>query len=145
MDVKDKCTLTKRELLQLLAGAFFVLASVEPAPAKDGDSDADGESDGGSSGHGGDDDGDDNDDGDDQDEDNDHNSARDAVREGRAISLSKAIAILNKSDGGRVLQVKLVKGSSSYEYRFKVLGAGGKVKTIRMDAATGRIRGFLGL
>lgn len=145
--MKDKCTLTRRELLQLMAGAFFVLAFVEPASAKDGDSSGggDGEGDDGGGGHGGDDDGEDDDRDDDHEDDNDHDNARDAVREGRAISLSKAMAILNKSDSGRVLEVKLVKRSSGFDYRFKVLANGGKVKTISMDAATGRIRGLLGL
>ena len=83
--------------------------------------------------------------GDDHDDDNDHDDARDAVRKGKAISLSKALGILKKSEPGRVLEVKLVKRSSGYDYRFKVLAGNGKVKTVSMDAATGRLRGFLGL
>ena len=142
----------------MLASLCVTTAMVQPVFAKDGDSGDDDSSDSDSSGSDSDSDGDDNsdDDGGSEDgggsnsgkgssDDNDHDDARDAVRKGKAMSLSKALGLLKKSEPGRVIEVKLVKRSSGYDYRFKVVTAGGKVKAINMDAKTGRIRGFFGL
>ena len=75
------------------------------------------------------------------DDENDHDDARNAVRNGDVLPLSKAMSLLRKSGQGRVIEVKLSKRGSSFEYRFKVIAVTGKVKTVRMDAATGRLRG----
>jgi hypothetical protein len=76
--------------------------------------------------------------------DNDHDDAREAVRKGEVIPLSKALEILKSRQAGRVIEVKLLSKNSTYNYRFKVVMQGGTVKTINMDAKTGRIRGFMG-
>lgn len=142
-------TITRRHLLALLFSAGVKVFAVQPAIASDGDS---GDSDSGDN---------DSDDGDsDSDDDNDNGSSsnsgsgkgridpdniRKAIVSGKAISLSKALALLRKSNNDRVIDVRLISNGSTFDYRFKVISDRGKVRTIKMDAKTGRIRNFFGL
>ena len=137
----------RRSVLGVLTAVCLLCFPVSAALAKDGDSggDSGGSNSGsGNSGSGSDDhDGDDDESEDDNagDDDNDHDNARDAVRKGSVVSLSRALVLLKKAEPGRVIQVKLVELHSGFEYRFKVVTGAGKVKTIKMNAATGRIAG----
>jgi uncharacterized membrane protein YkoI len=155
--------ITRRQLLALLLSAGVMSFAVKPAIASDGESGG-GDSDSGDSNSGDSDSGgNDSDDGDsdsDDDSDDDGGSSsssgsgngridpdniRKVIVSGKAISLSKAIAILSKSTKDRIIDVRLISKGSTYDYRFKVISSSGKVKTIKMDAKTGRIRNFLGL
>jgi uncharacterized membrane protein YkoI len=146
--------LTRRRLLALLIG--LATLSVTPAFAKDGDSSGDSGSDSdGDDGDSDDADSNDNDDNDDDSDDSDDSSGkgngrldsdkiRDAVKSGEALSLSKAMGLLDQESVGRVIDVSLVAKGNVLKYRFKVVTPSGKIKNISMDAKTGRIRNFLG-
>jgi uncharacterized membrane protein YkoI len=152
------------------AGILLIamLLPATPASADDGDSDGGGESDGGSeSDGGGDSDGDGESDGGDHgggDHDNDRSGDADndddggygdfergtldqfdaerAVRQGEAISLKSALRHVEDSYGGAVIGVKLRSTGRRLEYSFKIRTERGTVRTVRMDAKSGR---FLGL
>jgi uncharacterized membrane protein YkoI len=147
--------LTRRQLLALLLSVGAMACAANPVMAKDGESgEGDGED---SSGSGSDDDSDSDSDDDNDDDDSgggnsgkgngriDAEKIRDAIVSGKAISLSKAMASLRKSNSDRVIDVRLVSDGSKFDYRFKVISENGKVRTIKMDAKTGRIRNFLGM
>ncbi|WP_421855732.1 PepSY domain-containing protein [Oricola sp.] len=152
----------------LLIPAWVLLSA--PVHADDGDSDGGsdsdgggesdgGESDGGDGGDGGDSDGSDGDadsdsdgdDSDDGDEDGgkaagarslDQTGAARAVSQGQAIPLSSALRSVEKRFGGTVIDVSLREKGRRLEYTFKVRTERGTVRTVRMDAESGR---FLGL
>lgn len=77
--------------------------------------------------------------------DRDQDKARDAVRNGDAISLSRAMGLLKQQHDGRVIAVTFREKGNRLDYRFKLVDGSGKVLSVTMDARTGRIRGFLGL
>jgi hypothetical protein len=164
----DNSNITRRHLLLMLSCIAVSMSAVDGAAAKDGDSGGSGGGgdsggdDGDNSGKGG--GGDDGDDGDksgksgDEDDDDDDNSGsgkggkqldsdkiKDAVKSGKAMPLSKALNIVNRSKLGRVIDVKLVEKGNKLNYKFKVINSIGKVKSISMDAMTGRMPNFLGL
>jgi len=58
--------------------------------------------------------------------------------EGRLISRDRAAEIARAQTGGRVLDVDLRRNGSPW-YRVKVLIDGRKVRSIRIDARTGRV------
>ncbi len=163
-------SLDRRNLLMGIAAGALFLCFGNVAQAKDGDSGGSGSSggsgggsgsSGGSGGGGGGDDGGDDGGGDDGDNDDDGDNSgkgggkkddnqldsgkiRDAIKSGKAMSLAKAIDILQKQDTGRVIDVKMLTRGSALDYQFKVISDGGKVRTYAMDARTGRIRTGLG-
>lgn len=126
-----------------------------------GESDSGGESDGGDhgGGHDGGDDGGGNDGGDDGGDDSgsssgsDHDSGFDrgsldqsdaarAVQSGEAMPFKDALQRVEESYGGAVIGVTLRSTGRRLEYRFKIITDRGAVRSIRMDAKSGR---FLGL
>jgi hypothetical protein len=149
-------------VLALLAGS---LLSTEPgfAVAKDG---GDGDSDGGhggddgggddgdNSGPGGGDDGGDDGGGDDhgsdkgkKKKDDDEWSQDRALKErelGRVIPLQAALRIVAGQVRGRVIDVDLLARGGKPQYRVKVRRTDGVIQTVRLDARTGRVIGFLG-
>lgn len=136
-----------------LAGAGGVPAAL----AKDGHDSDDGGDNSGSSG----DDGDDNDDNDDEGDDDDdkdesedhsgHGSSssgrsgsekyrqrlREAVEKGRILPLREILKKVEAMDEGRVISVDLNLKSSSPYYTFK-MQHGPRVRTLKLDASTGR-------
>jgi hypothetical protein len=140
----EKAGITRR---MLLMGGVTVLLAVfnhGPAHAKDGGS-GDSDSDGHSGDHSGKDgDGDDDDDSNKRKNQLDSDRIQDAVESGRAISLSAAMDILDKTKTGRIIDVRLVNMGSALAYQFKMISENGKVKTVSMDAKTGHIRNWLG-
>jgi uncharacterized membrane protein YkoI len=128
------------------------------AMAKDGrDSDDDGGSSGSSDNSGkgnGDSDDDDHDDEDDEDEDDDHSGhgsgssgrsgsgkdrqrLREAVEKGRILPLRDILKKVEQMDEGRVISVDLNLRSSNPYYTFKMQN-GPRVRTLKLDASTGR-------
>lgn len=149
----------RREFLLLLLVAVTStahLSGAEPALADDdgGDGGEDGGGDDG--GSGGDDGGDDSgsggdegesDDGGDNDRagsDDDHTKARDAVREGRILPLREILQRVAAMRAGRVLSVDLSLESKTPFYVLKVENEKGGVRTLRLNAETGRTLGPFG-
>jgi hypothetical protein len=138
----------RRFLMALLLATCFV---GEPAFAKDGDSGG-GDSDNSGSGSdnsGSDKDNDSDDDSDDDEDDDDDNSnsgnrvksedqdrALKAVKNGKAVSLSKLKAHLSKNHPGKILNVGLYRKSGQYFYRVRILSSGNRIKTMSLNALT---------
>lgn len=74
----------------------------------------------------------------------DQDRAKDAVRNGDAIPLAKALELLKKKYDGRVIEVLYFAKGARIDYRFKIVGDSGKITSVTMDARSGRIRGFFG-
>lgn len=145
-------------LLLLLAGlpGAGAMLHVNPALADDNNDD-DGGDDGGDDGSddGGDDSGDDG--GDDRGDDDggkdnadkggdtdDHVEARDAVRDGRILPLREILHRVKAMRAGRVLSVDLALGGRTPVYILKVENNTGSVRTLRLNAETGRALGPFG-
>lgn len=143
--------LERRTLLALLAGAVLS-PSLSPALAKDGEGEGHGGDDGGgdnSGPDGGDDDGGhgDDDGGRSKKREDDAWSQDTVLRErelGRVITLQAALQIVGARVRGRVIDVDLLVRSGKPQYRVKVRRIDGVIETVRLDARTGRIIGFLG-
>lgn len=58
-----------------------------------------------------------------------------------SISADRAAAIAAEATGGRVLSVDRQAGDDGVVYRVKVLMSDGRVRVIRIDGASGRIKG----
>lgn len=137
--------LTRRLLLALVAGAALSTPAF-PALARDG-----GEGEGEGEGDGGDDGGHDDGghDGDRGKKRNDDELSQDEVlaerEKGRVIPLETALRIANGKVRGRVIDVELTMRAGRPQYRVKIRRGDGVIKTIRLDARTGRVIGFLGI
>jgi uncharacterized membrane protein YkoI len=70
----------------------------------------------------------------------DHVTAREAVRRGEILPLSRILAIAQVAVPGDVLKIRLVRHAEyGWRYRVRVLAASGQLRMVRMDARTGRI------
>ena len=63
---------------------------------------------------------------------------------GRVIPLQAALRIVADKVRGRVIDVDLLARGGKPQYRVKVRRTDGVIKTVRLDARTGRVIGFLG-
>jgi hypothetical protein len=154
--------LTRRMFLTLIASTISMVPAVR-SWSKDGEGHDDGggddggdhDDDGGGDGRdddgGGDDGG--NDDGGDKGRErekkreDDQLSQDDALRErelGTLIPLETALRIAGARVRGRVIDVNLAIRGNKPQYRVKVRRDDGVIKTIRLDARTGRVISFLG-
>jgi Peptidase propeptide and YPEB domain len=160
--------LSRRQFILLLLAASGAFTAFADAWAKDGDSGGGGSGGSGSSGSGSsgsgssgsgssgsgsdDDDGGDDDGGDDGDGNSGSGSGkrseqdrvRNAVANGKALSLEEALKRLRVKFSGRVIDVALRKEGSRLVYSFKVKTDAGYVRKVVMDAATGQVRGLFG-
>lgn len=153
--------MTRREILLSLLLASG-LAVFQPGPglrafAKDGDSgggdDRGGDDNSGhgssNSGHGGDDHDDDDDDKDDDDDDRsgrgDHEDARDAVRNGRILPLKDVLRSVKRRHEGTVIGIDLRRSGNQDVYRVKLRDRKGAIRTLRINARTGKQLTFFGL
>ncbi|MDP6952867.1 MAG: peptidase [Alphaproteobacteria bacterium] len=73
-----------------------------------------------------------------------HGTARDAVAAGEIRPLGEVLARIAQSYPGRALDVQLDRSNGTWLYRVKVLGAGGDVVAVTVDARSGRIVGARG-
>lgn len=78
------------------------------------------------------------DDGQDRDE-HDHDEARRAVEEGRVRPLAEILAELAGQLGGKVVGIEFERKNERYVYEFKVITAAGRLREIRVDAASAEI------
>lgn len=155
-------------LLGLLTAGVLPAGSAMAKDGRDSDSDSDSDSDNDSdnSGSGGsdhdddddnDDDDSDKDDDDDRDDDDrsgrdggdkgkggrgsgkdaDHQKARDAVNQGRILPLREILKRVDDLGGGRVISVDLNLKARAPYYTLKVQ-SGSRVRTMKLEAATGR-------
>lgn len=102
---------------------------------RDSDDDHDDDDDGG--GRGGDDDEDDDSSGRGSGKDRDHLKAREAVDKGRILPLREILKRVDDLGGGRVIAVDLNLKARAPYYTLKVQ-SGSRVKTLKLEAATGR-------
>ena len=63
---------------------------------------------------------------------------------GRVISLTTALRIVNTKIHGRVIDVDLLVRSGTPQYRVKVRRTDGMIRTVRLDARTGKMISLLG-
>ena len=63
---------------------------------------------------------------------------------GRVIPLKTALRIVNARIHGRVIDVDLMVRSGKPQYRVKVRRTDGVIRTVRLDARTGKVIGILG-
>ena len=67
------------------------------------------------------------------------------IRSGKALPLREALERLEERYDGRVINVELQQRSGRLVYRFKLREDDGKVRTVSMDAASGRFLSLFGL
>jgi uncharacterized membrane protein YkoI len=149
----------RRFLMALLLATCFV---GDPAFAKDGDSGGGGGGGGSDNSRSGSDDNDDSDedsdrDKDDRDEDREEDEdadddntsnkgrrvkgeeqdrALEAVKKGKAVSLSKLRAYLSEKHPGKILNVSLYRKSGQYFYRVRILSPNNRIKSMSLNALT---------
>jgi hypothetical protein len=81
---------------------------------------------------------------DDDDEKIDQDDARDAVKSGAAMPLRKAMKRAKEHSVGRIIDVSLMRKSSTFIYVFTVVKPSGEIEKLKMDAVSGRFSGLLG-
>jgi len=73
------------------------------------------------------------------DQDRDHDRARRAVESGEALPLSDILAQVRPNLGGEVVGVSFERKRGRWVYEFKVIGAGGRLAEVYVDAASAEI------
>ena len=71
--------------------------------------------------------------------DYDHVAAREALRRGEVLPLSRVLAIAQGAVPGDVVLVRLIRQEYGWRYRVRILTEAGRLRLVRIDAATGRI------
>lgn len=72
--------------------------------------------------------------------DQDHVAAREALRRGEILPLSRILPIAEAAAPGDILKIHLVRHEEyGWRYRVRVLTAEGRLRMVRIDARTGRI------
>jgi len=73
------------------------------------------------------------------DDDDDHERARRLLRSGEIRPLSEILASVERSVGGRVLDVDFERDHGRYVYELKMVMPSGRVREVTVDAATARV------
>lgn len=73
------------------------------------------------------------------DRDRDHDEARRAVERGEALSLFDILARVRSDLGGEVVGVSFKRRRDGWVYEFKVIGPGGRLTEVYVDAASAEI------
>jgi len=68
-----------------------------------------------------------------------HEIARQALRRGEVLPLTRILPIVQKRVPGDIIKIKLDDDDARIEYEVKVLTASGRVIEVELDARTGRI------
>lgn len=71
--------------------------------------------------------------------DRDHDEARRAVQRGEALSLFDILARVRSDLGGEVVGVSFKRRRDNWVYEFKVIGPGGRLTEVYVDAASAEI------
>lgn len=69
----------------------------------------------------------------------DHVAAREALRRGEILPLSRILSIATTAVPGDVVLVRLIRQDYGWRYRVRILTEMGHLRLVRIDAATGRI------
>ena len=72
-------------------------------------------------------------------DDDDHERARRLLRSGEIRPLSEILSTVERSVGGRVLDVDFERDDGRYVYELKMVMPSGRVREVTVDAATARI------
>ncbi|PTE06979.1 PepSY domain-containing protein [Mesorhizobium helmanticense] len=75
----------------------------------------------------------------DEDDDGDHDRARDLYEHGQIRGLSSILDIVRAQAPGDIVAVDLIRKANKWVYRFQVVGADGRRKTVDVDAGAGVI------
>ncbi len=75
-----------------------------------------------------------------QDHGGDQGTARDAVSNGKAVSLREVLDAVDHSIGGEVIDVKLVNAQSGLRYDLKIIDRRGRLVEVSVNALTKEIR-----
>jgi uncharacterized membrane protein YkoI len=67
--------------------------------------------------------------------------ARSVIQSGQAIPLAAAIRAARGSAEGEMIDSRLCRGGSGYQYVVTFLGSDGRVKRVTLDARTGKVAG----
>jgi len=73
------------------------------------------------------------------DGDRDHERARKALEEGQALPLTEILERVRHKLDGEVIGVEFDRRRNRYVYEFKVIGADGRLREIRVDALSADI------
>lgn len=66
--------------------------------------------------------------------DKDHVAAREALKRGEIVPLSKVLAVVAAKAPGDVIDVELERHDNGWRYEVKVLTASGQVREVKLDA-----------
>jgi len=69
----------------------------------------------------------------------DHVAAREALRRGEVLPLSRVLTIAQTAVPGDVVLVRLIRQEFGWRYRVRILTEAGRLRLVRIDARTGRI------
>jgi uncharacterized membrane protein YkoI len=72
-------------------------------------------------------------------DDDDHIAAREALRRGEILPLSRILAIVQRRAPGDVIDVELDRHHGAWRYEVKVLTSTGRVREIKLNARDGAI------
>jgi uncharacterized membrane protein YkoI len=75
----------------------------------------------------------------DEDDDGDHDRARDLYEHGEIKGLANILDIVRAKAPGDIVAVDLMRLDNKWVYRFQIVGADGRRKTIEVDAGAGAI------
>ena len=75
----------------------------------------------------------------DEDDDGDHDRARDLYEHGEIKGLADILDVVRAQAPGDVVAVDLIRKANKWVYRFQVVGADGRRKTVDVDAGAGVI------
>lgn len=79
-----------------------------------------------------------------QDDDDDHDRARDLYERGEIEGLADIMAIVRARAPGEIVAVDLIRVGSKWIYRFQVVAADGRRRTVDVDAGAGGVLGSEG-
>lgn len=73
------------------------------------------------------------------DDDHDHIEARELLRRGEIVPLSRILAVAQEHVPGDVIEVELDREDEGWEYEVKVLTQAGRVRKLYLDAGTAEV------
>ena len=74
-----------------------------------------------------------------QDDDDDHDRARDLHERGEIEGLADIMAIVRARAPGEIVAVDLIRAGGKWIYRFQVVAADGRRRTVDVDAGAGGV------
>lgn len=74
-----------------------------------------------------------------RDDDDDHLAAREALRRGEILPLSRILTIVERRVPGDVIDVDLDRDDGVWEYEVKVLTSTGRVREVKLNARNGAV------